>query len=321
MDGGDTRPAGIVAVMGPTATGKTALAMALAERLGGEIVSVDSAQVFRGMDVGTAKPDADELARAPHRLIDLIDPAESYSAGQFRRDALAAIDEIVAAGRTPILAGGTMLYFRALLEGIDPLPDADPAVRRAIDARAAESGWPALHAELARLDPAAAARIHPNDSQRIQRALEVRATSGRPLSEWQAGRGRGFGHAVAKIGLIPADRDALHARIATRFERMLAAGLVDEVAALRARGDLTAAHPSMRAVGYRQIWAHLDGGCSLEQAVADAVTATRRLAKRQLTWLRREPDLFAVDPFAGDVRPRVFTYLADFAGDAPRRLC
>ena len=299
----------VIAVMGPTATGKTALAMVLVDEFAGDIISVDSALVYRGMDIGTAKPDAAELARAPHRLIDIVDPDVAYSAGQFRRDALVEIDRSVAAGRVPVLAGGTMLYFRALLLGIDSLPDADAAVRAELEEQACNVGWPVLHAELAAIDPIAAARIHPNDAQRIQRALEVFRISGRPLSDWQRGGRAGLARPVLKIGLIPSCRDALHTRIESRFDAMLEAGLVDEVRQLRQRFDLTGQNPSMRAVGYRQVCAYLDGDLTLAQARADAITATRRLARRQLTWLRRESDLHVIDSEAPDVHAAALAWL------------
>ncbi len=285
----------LIAIMGPTASGKTALAMAVCERMPADLISVDSALVYRGMDIGTAKPDAQEQARVPHRLIDIVNPDESYSAGQFRRDALAHIASIGAAGRTPVLAGGTMLYFRALLGGIDALPDADAQVRAKLDAEAAEFGWPAMHRRLLALDPDAAKRIHPNDAQRIQRALEVHAVSGRTLSSFQVKERKGLEQPVIKIALLPGDRARLHARIEARFDQMLAAGLVDEVRGLVERFGLGPEHPSLRAVGYRQIADYLRGQLSLEQARKDAITATRRLARRQLTWLRKEEGLNIVD--------------------------
>ena len=268
-----------VLLMGPTATGKSALAVALARRLGGEIVSVDSAQVYRGMDIGTAKPDAAAQAAVAHHLIDIVDPTEAYSAARFRDDALAAIAAVRARGRVPIVAGGTMLYFKALTDGLSALPPADPAVRARIDARAAVEGWPALHAELARVDPATAARLPPTDAQRIQRALEVYELCGRPLSSLQGAREAGGSlGAVVRVALVPQDRARLHEAIAARFEAMLAAGLVDELRRLRARYALAPSLPSMRSVGYRQAWEFLEG--------RKGIAATRQLAKRQLTWLR-----------------------------------
>ena len=278
--------------MGPTASGKTALAVELVQRLGCGIVSMDSAMVYRGMDVGTAKPAPEILRLAPHKLIDIIDPAESYSAARFRADALAAMDEIRAAGRIPLLVGGTMLYFDALQHGLSDLPQADPRLRAELDARASEAGWPALHAELAHLDPVAAARIHPNDPQRIQRALEVCYISGRPLSELQSHSTVESGeYRYVKLGITPVERSQLHGIIERRFRSMMEKGFVDEVMHLRSRGDLHAGLPSMRAVGYRQLWQHLDGECALEEAVRRGIVATRRYAKRQLTWLRAEPDV------------------------------
>ncbi|MFI2811952.1 MULTISPECIES: tRNA (adenosine(37)-N6)-dimethylallyltransferase MiaA [Microbulbifer] len=280
--------------MGPTASGKTDLAMAIADRLPVELVSVDSALVYRGLDIGSAKPGAAELAQYPHRLIDICDPAESYSAGDFRRDALAAMDEITAAGRIPLLVGGTMLYFRALLEGMAELPAADPAVRAEIEARAAREGWPALHAELAGVDPELAGELHPNHSVRIERGLEVYRLTGRPLSELRREQARDpltDRYRVTQLALLPRDRALLHERIERRFLRMLEHGFVDEVRALHARGDLHADLPAIRAVGYRQVWQYLAGELDYDEMVAAGIAATRQLAKRQLTWLRRWPDL------------------------------
>jgi tRNA dimethylallyltransferase len=284
--------AGAVLVMGPTAAGKTGLAAALARRFGAEIVSVDSALVYRGMDIGTAKPLPALRAELPHHLIDLLDPAEAYSAGRFRHDALAAMAGIRARGRLPILAGGTMLYFRALQRGLAELPAADPALRAAIDAEARQRGWPALHAELARVDPAAAGRIRPGDPQRIQRALEVWRLTGRPLSQLQAEGATGSeGWRFLKIGVAPPSRAALHEFIERRFREMMAAGFLAEVERLYARGDLHPGLPAIRAVGYRQLWGYFEGDYGLEEAVRRAVSATRRLAKRQMTWLRAEAGL------------------------------
>lgn len=278
--------------MGPTASGKTALAVEFVKHLGCEIVSMDSAMVYRGMDVGTAKPGPEVLSIAPHRLIDMLDPAESYSAARFRADALAAMREINAAGRVPLLVGGTMLYFDALQHGLSDLPAADPGLRAELDARAARLGWPALHAELARLDPAAAARIHPNDPQRIQRALEVCYISGRPLSELQGRNAvESAEYRYIKLALTPVERSQLHGIIEQRFRSMMDKGFLAEVARLKGRADLHPGLPSMRAVGYRQLWQHLEGECSLDEAVRRGIVATRRYAKRQLTWLRSEPDV------------------------------
>jgi tRNA dimethylallyltransferase len=277
----------VYVLTGPTGVGKTDWAVRLAEGAPIEIVSVDSALVYRGLDIGTAKPPKALRARIPHHLIDICDPAESYSAGSFLRDALASIRAIRSRGRAPLLVGGTMLYLRALFYGLAALPKATPALRAQLDARAAKEGWPALHAELARLDPQAAHRIAPNDSQRIQRALEVCLSTGRPISELQRGTSSPLaGLPVRQWALVPSDRSMLHERLAERFDAMMKAGFLQEVRELRARGDLTARHPSMRAVGYRQLWAHLEGACDLTEAVRRGVVATRQLAKRQLTWLR-----------------------------------
>ncbi|MEJ2175908.1 MAG: tRNA (adenosine(37)-N6)-dimethylallyltransferase MiaA [bacterium] len=278
-------------LLGPTASGKSRLALELAARHPVEIVSVDSAQVYRGMDIGTAKPSAAERARVPHHLIDVVDPTDRYSAGRFRDDAIRATEDILARGRIPLLVGGTMLYYRALAGGIDPLPAARPALRADIEARAARLGWPALHAELARVDPVSAGRISPNDTQRIQRALEVWELAGEPLSALQRGAQRAPPFELRAFALIPEDRAELHRRIAGRFERMLADGLVDELRALRRRYALHAGMPSMRCVGYRQAWAYLEGEFGIAELRAKGIAATRQLAKRQLTWLRGLPGL------------------------------
>ncbi len=285
-----------VCIVGPTASGKTRLAVEVARQFPAHVISVDSAQVYRGMDIGTAKPTAAEQAQTPHALLDIVDPASCYSAGQFRRDALREMTLATGNGRLPVLAGGTMLYFRALWRGLNALPERDAELRSKIDERAREVGWTALHAELAERDPQAASRIHPNDSQRIQRALEVLELGGQPLSDQQSGETAPAAFQFLKLAVAPASREVLHGRIARRFREMMAAGLLEEVRALRDRGDLTARSPSMRAVGYRQLWRYLDGEIDLEQAVADAITATRRLAKRQMTWLRSEPELTWLDP-------------------------
>jgi tRNA dimethylallyltransferase len=281
-----------ILLMGPTASGKTGLAIELARALPAEIVSVDSALVYREMDIGTAKPSRALRDEVPHHLVDLLDPSEAYSAGRFRRDALAAMEAIRGRGRLPILVGGTMLYFRALQRGLAELPEADPGVRAELDEAAARRGWPALHEELARVDPAAAARIQPGDSQRIQRALEVWRLTGVPLSRLQAAAiETPEGWRFLKLGLAPASRPELHAAIEARFRGMMAAGLLAEVKRLHARADLHPGLPAIRAVGYRQLWAFLEGECSLEVAVERAIVATRQLAKRQWTWLRAEPGL------------------------------
>lgn len=286
---------------GPTASGKSAVALALAERVPAEIISVDSALVYRGMDIGTAKPTPAERAAVPHHLIDIRDPATPYSAAEFVRDAQRLIADIRARGRLPVLVGGTMLYFKALFEGLDDLPPADAAVRRQIEEHAAQEGWPALHAELARVDPITAARLAPGDSQRIQRALEVWQLTGQPMSALHttksgAARAQQTG-AGSLFSLEPADRAWLHGRIAQRFDDMLAGGLVDEVTALRARGDLKPDMPSMRCVGYRQVWDTLDGRAPADTLRERGIAATRQLAKRQLTWLRGMPErqVLAVD--------------------------
>jgi tRNA dimethylallyltransferase len=294
----------VVLLMGPTASGKTDLAVALTERLPMDIVSVDSAMVYRGMDIGTAKPDAEILARAPHRLIDILDPSESYSAAQFRADALREIRAIHAAGRVPLLVGGTMLYFRALQQGLAELPSADPATRARIEAQAATRGWDALHARLHEVDPVAAARIHPNDPQRLQRALEVYELTGVPLSEFLArGAEQAFPYRAVELVVMPADREMLRRRIAERFQTMLRAGFLEEVERLYRRGDLSPEMPSIRCVGYRQAWAYLAGEFDADTMVERAVSATRQLAKRQLTWLRQWAEarrLDALDPFLQD---------------------
>ena len=275
-----------VLVMGPTAAGKSAVALALAKRIDGEIVSVDSAQVYRGMDVGTAKPDATTRAAIAHHLIDIIDPDETYSAAQFRRDALQAIAAIRSRGRVPIVAGGTMLYFKALREGLSRLPQADPTVRATLDARAARDGWPALHAELARVDAKTAQRVAPNDQQRIQRALEVWRLTGKPLSSLQGMAKTDLPFRLKAFALMPPERSVLHQRIEQRFDAMLEAGIVDELKGLRGRFRLSAGMPSMRCVGYRQAWEHLDGKSDKATMRSRALAATRQLAKRQITWLR-----------------------------------
>ena len=276
-------------LMGPTASGKTALAIELAKVLDGEVISVDSALVYRGMDIGTAKPEPGERQRVPHHLIDLLDPAEAYSTGRFRGDALALMADIKARGKLPILAGGTMLYFNALCHGLSTLPSADPDIRHRIDGEAVVRGWPALHAELARVDPEAASRIHPNDPQRIQRALEVYLSTGVPLTVLCAEtRPLPLPFRLLKLVLAPADRTALHDRIRMRFLDMIGRGLVEEVRGLYQRGDLHADLPALRAVGYRQVWAWFEGTYDRDTMIERAIIATRQFAKRQFTWLKRE---------------------------------
>ena len=288
MAAGDPRPP-VICVLGPTASGKTDLAIGLAGHCDCELVSVDSTLVYRGLDIGSAKPDY------PHHLVDICDPAEVYSAARFAMDARTAIADITRRGRTPLLVGGTMLYFRALLTGLSAMPASDPQVRGDIEREAQQQGWPALHRELGVVDPEAAARIHPNHSQRLGRALEVFRSSGVPISEWQRRAPEepplANDYRVVQLGIRPLQRAVLHRRIEQRFQAMLAGGFLEEVAALHGRGDLHPALPSMRAVGYRQLWQHLDGQLSLDEAVANGIAATRQLAKRQLTWLRKWPGL------------------------------
>lgn len=293
----------VACLLGPTASGKTAAALAFAARRPVEIVSVDSALVYRGMDIGTAKPSASERALAPHHLIDIIDPADTYSAADFRADALRLVGEIDARGNVPLLVGGTMLYFKALTEGLNDLPAANQEVRAALDSDAARDGWPALHARLAAVDPRTAARLAPNDSQRIQRALEVFTLTGEPMSALLAApraQDEAAAYRFVPIALEPSDRGVLHARIAARFDAMLAAGFIDEVKRLRARGDLRLDMPSMRCVGYRQAWEYLDGATDYATMRDKGVFATRQLCKRQLTWLRAMPERIVVDCCAQD---------------------
>jgi tRNA dimethylallyltransferase len=275
-----------VCVTGPTACGKTDLALALAERVPLEVISMDSALVYRGLDIGTAKPGPEIRAAVPHHLIDILDPAEAYSAGRFARDAAALIEAIRARGRLPLLVGGTLLYLRALRDGLSELPRADHAIRAELDREGAKHGWAALHERLHGLDPEAAERIKPNDRQRIQRALEVHALTSRPITELQRARGDARRPGVLAIALVPEDRTELAARIERRFDAMVAAGFLQEVERLRARGDLTSDMPAMRAVGYRQLWSYLDGHYAWDEARTKAIVATRQYAKRQLTWLR-----------------------------------
>ncbi|MCP5329286.1 MAG: tRNA (adenosine(37)-N6)-dimethylallyltransferase MiaA [Sinobacteraceae bacterium] len=296
-----------VLLAGLTASGKTDWALALAERWPIEIVSVDSAQVYRGFDVGAAKPSAALQARVPHHLLDIRDPTETYSAGEFAADAVRAIEAIRGRGRLPLLVGGTMLYFRALVQGLAILPPAEPQRRREIDARAARLGWPALHAELMQRDPQAAQRIHPHDAQRIQRALEVLESSGRPISEWQRGTAPAHNLTLQRWALVPADRAALVQRIEARFQAMLADGFFEEVQRLHLRGDLSTATPALRAVGYRQLWPCVAAGADRDTAIGQAIAATRQLARRQLTWIRADPGWRTVDPLQPGARENWIT--------------
>ena len=303
-----------IAIMGPTASGKTAAALAIASEMPVEIISVDSALVYREMDIGTAKPSPEELASVPHHLIDIIDPLESYSVMQFREDAIRLVAEIQARGKLPLLVGGTMMYFKGLVDGLDDLPTADAEVRARIDLEAARIGWPGMHAKLRELDPATADRLAPNDAQRINRALEIIELSGKPMSELLAKREKielPFG--LLSFALEPSDRAVLHKRIAQRFDQMLGSrddeGIVAEVARLRARGDLDPSLPSMRCVGYRQSWEYLDGQYDRKQLRENGIVATRQLAKRQLTWLRSMPERIVVDCLATDATAQVLGVL------------
>ena len=299
-------------LMGPTASGKTAVALELSEHLPVEIISVDSAQVYRHMNIGTAKPDQSTRLRHPHHLIDIIDPTESYSAAQFRDDASQLMADIAERGRIPLLVGGTMLYFKALREGLSELPSADEAMRNVIEMMAQEAGWPALHAELERIDPQAAERIDVNDVQRIQRALEVHYLTGKTLSELIAESPRqDLPYRLIEVALLPSDRAKLHERIATRFEDMLELGLLSEVRELREEFDVTADMPSMRCVGYRQVWQYLEGEFGLAALREKAIAATRQLAKRQLTWLRSMDDVLEFDCLLEDLPRRVHETLAE----------
>ncbi|WP_025130468.1 tRNA (adenosine(37)-N6)-dimethylallyltransferase MiaA [Pseudomonas sp. PH1b] len=307
-------------LMGPTAAGKTDLAIELTKVLPCELISVDSALVYRGMDIGTAKPSRELLAEFPHRLIDILDPAESYSAADFRHDALAAMADITARGKIPLLVGGTMLYYKALLEGLADMPAADPQVRAELEEEAARLGWQALHEQLAAVDPESAARIHPNDPQRLSRALEVYRVSGLTMTAHRqrqlaqsaeagaSGRSQ-LPYTVANLAIAPANRQVLHQRIAQRFTQMLEQGFIDEVVALRSRSDLHAGLPSIRAVGYRQVWDHLDGKLTSAEMQERGIIATRQLAKRQFTWLRSWADLQWLDSLDCDNLPRALKYL------------
>jgi tRNA dimethylallyltransferase len=298
--------------MGPTASGKTDLAVELVQEFPFDIVSVDSAMVYRGMDIGTDKPGPELLSRAPHRLIDIVEPADAYSAGRFRADARREIEDIHRRGRTPLLVGGTMLYFRALQAGLDELPSASPEIRARISAEATALGWPALHERLKSCDALAAQRINPNDAQRIQRALEIIEITGRTPSQIRAQQAAVItGWRIVKLVLAPASRALLHERLATRFRAMMARGFLEEVAGLRARGDLNPAMPSMRAVGYRQLWQYLEQGGSQSEAVDRGIYASRQLARRQLIWLRRESDVTWFDSESTSMPAKVVSSLAD----------
>jgi tRNA dimethylallyltransferase len=292
----------VVCLMGPTASGKTDLAISLADRLSVELISVDSALIYRGMDIGTAKPDTETLKRYPHQLVDIRDPAESYSAAEFREDALQAIDQALSAGRTPLLVGGTMMYFNALLKGLASLPASDPTVRAELDARIAAQGIEALHQALIAVDPVAAARLHPTDTQRVQRAMEVYLLTGKTLTQhWQEQSQQELPFRVLSLALMPSDRAALHQRISLRFDQMLADGFESEVAGLFSRGDLHEGMPSIRCVGYRQMWQYLEGQVDYETMREKAVIATRQLAKRQYTWLRGWPELHILPEEKADI--------------------
>lgn len=302
-------------IMGPTASGKTDLAIDLYEDYPFELIGVDSAQIYKGMDIGTAKPDEATLKRAPHRLISFLDPSESYSAAEFRHDALAEMQSITAAGKIPVLVGGTMLYFRALENGLADMPDADPTVRAALTEEAERHGWQALHDRLARIDPVAAARIHPNDPQRLQRALEVYELTGLTLTEHHnKAKADALNYRVLKLALIPSDREWLRQRAALRFELMLKAGFLDEVKALYERGDLHENLPAIRSVGYRQAWDYLAGNTDFNEMQNRAIVATRQLAKRQLTWLRSEKGISSFDTLRYDIsliKAKIDDFLSD----------
>lgn len=323
----DTQRPAAICLMGPTAAGKTDLALEFCDALPCDIISVDSAMIYRGMDIGTAKPSAEELSLAPHRLIDICDPADRYSAADFRADALREMEAISRQGRIPLLVGGTMMYFKALLHGMADLPSADQALRTELEAKAEREGWPALHEQLKALDPIAAEAIHPNNRQRVLRALEVVLVSGRPISQAWAGNGAGsdvdypyltqwqadaspdLPYNVIQLSISPGNRSVLHDRIRLRFQKMLELGFIDEVRALRARGDLHSGLPSVRCVGYRQAWSWLDGDVDYETFVEKGIAATRQLAKRQLTWLRKWPDLHWIDSEASGSLSRALKIL------------
>ena len=310
----------LLCLAGPTASGKSAAARAIAERWPVEIINVDSATIYRGMDIGTAKPDDTERAQVRHHLLDILEPAERYSAAAFRRDALQCVREIRLRGNIPLLAGGTMLYFKALRDGLHDLPSADKSVREDLEHRAALLGWPSMHQELSRIDPVTASRLAPNDSQRIQRALEIWTITGKPMSAWLSQTNAADPPVpTITLSLEPSDRAVLHQRIADRFDVMLEHGLVDEVRRLKERQDLHAGLPSIRCVGYRQIWSMLDGECSLPQARDQAIFATRQLAKRQITWLRSQPAREAFDSLASESLNRVIDRVAHYMKTAVKQ--
>lgn len=300
----------VIFLMGPTAAGKTDLAISLCQHLNTEIISVDSALIYRNMDIGTAKPTQQELALAPHRLIDILDAKESYSVADFRQDALKHIDQLHQQGKIPVLVGGTMMYFKALLEGISPLPEADPNIRAELEQEALKEGWPALHQQLQRVDPVAAERIKPNDSQRINRALEVYRISGKPMTELQQVKSAPLPFDFLQFAIAPTDRSVLHQRIEKRFKIMLEQGFESEVKALYQRGDLTTSLPSIRCVGYRQMWDYLDGLVEYDDMVFRGIAATRQLAKRQLTWLRSWQEVTWLESGAEENLQRVLSSLS-----------
>ncbi len=304
-----TKP-NVVCLMGPTASGKTGLAVELAENHNFEIISVDSALVYKGMDIGTAKPDAELLARAPHRLIDIIDPLESYSAADFVLDAVEQSQEILAKGKTPLLVGGTMMYFNALQKGLAEMPTADAGLRAEIEKEALEKGWPVLHNELQQIDPEAALRIHPNDPQRLQRAIEVYRLTGKTMTQLWSEQGTvSLPFEMINVAVMPKERSVLHQRIEQRFSEMMEQGFLDEVEGFYRRGDLSIDMPSMRCVGYRQLWQHLDGVDSLDDAIFKGVVASRQLAKRQLTWLRGWEDLMIFDSLSQNLTVEALNYI------------
>ena len=312
----DTRS--VICLAGPTASGKSAASLAIAERWPVEIIVMDSATIYRDMDIGTAKPSVDERARVPHHLLDIRDPSETYSAASFREDALRLIDDIHRRGRLALICGGTMMYYKVLREGISTLPEAEAPLREQIDREASERGWPAMHAELAAYDPVTAARLAPNDSQRLQRAIEIYRSSGIPMSSWLAKTSSEAqpDHQYVTLSLEPSDRSVLHARIAARYRIMMEQGLLQEVARLHAREDLHLGLPSIRCVGYRQLWQHLDGVCGLHTAVEQAIAATRQLAKRQLTWLRSDPDRIVVDCLSERANNEIIRHVSAVWADA-----